>query len=237
MIDLYCERVDPEFWSEPFNALTNLAFVVAAYFAWRLARGTQMLNAPVWWLIALILAIGVGSFLFHTLATAQAMVADVTPILVFQLSYLWIYVGTVMQRGRAAQGMAVGGLVILLLLSAPLYRYASGSPVYLPALLALIALGIHHIRHANGGRPLLLAAAAVLALSMTARTLDPMVCSQFPIGTHFLWHLLNGVVLYLVMRGLLLELAGRRERIDFLIEKQKLSSLTDEEKSELRQLH
>ncbi|NIL94626.1 MAG: DNA primase [Woeseiaceae bacterium] len=34
-----------------------------------------------------------------------------------------------------------------------------------------------------------------------------------------------------------LELAGRRERIDFLIEKQKLSSLTDEEKSELRQLH
>jgi DNA primase len=34
-----------------------------------------------------------------------------------------------------------------------------------------------------------------------------------------------------------LAIAGRRERIDFLIEKQKLSSLTDEEKSELRQLH
>jgi len=34
-----------------------------------------------------------------------------------------------------------------------------------------------------------------------------------------------------------LVIAGRRERIDFLIEKQKLSSLTDEEKGELRQLH
>jgi len=34
-----------------------------------------------------------------------------------------------------------------------------------------------------------------------------------------------------------LALAGRRERVDFLIEKQKLSSLTDDEKSELRQLH
>jgi DNA primase len=34
-----------------------------------------------------------------------------------------------------------------------------------------------------------------------------------------------------------LELAGRRERIDFLIEKQKVSSLSDDEKSELRQLH
>ena len=34
-----------------------------------------------------------------------------------------------------------------------------------------------------------------------------------------------------------LALAGRRERVDFLIEKQKLKSLTDEERSELRQLH
>jgi len=34
-----------------------------------------------------------------------------------------------------------------------------------------------------------------------------------------------------------LAVAGRRERVDFLIEKQKLSSLTDDEKSELRQLH
>ena len=95
MIDLYCERVGPEFWSEPFNAVTNLAFFVAAYFAWRLARGAQMLNAPVWWLIALIVAIGTGSFLFHTLATPRAMVADVAPILLFQLSFLWIYVGVI----------------------------------------------------------------------------------------------------------------------------------------------
>jgi DNA primase len=34
-----------------------------------------------------------------------------------------------------------------------------------------------------------------------------------------------------------LALAGRRERVDFLIEKQKLSSLSDDEKSELRALH
>ena len=138
------------------------------------------------------------------------MVADVTPILVFQLSYLWIYVGAVMQRGRVAQRMAVAGLAALLLLSTPLYRYLAGSPVYLPALLVLLTLGWHHVRRAHVGRPLLLSAAAVLTLSLTARTLDPMVCSRLPIGTHFLWHLLNGVVLYLVMRGLLLELAARR---------------------------
>ena len=34
-----------------------------------------------------------------------------------------------------------------------------------------------------------------------------------------------------------LALAGRKERIDFLIEKQRVSGLSDEEKTELRQLH
>lgn len=212
MIDLYCERVGPGLWAEPINALTNLAFFVAAYFTWRLACRVRLLNAPVQWLIALILAIGVGSLLFHTLATPWAMAADVVPILLFQLSYLWIYVGAVMQRGRAVQGIAVGGLVTLLLLSAPLYQYASGSPVYLPALLVLLILGVHHVRRAHAGRALLLVAAAVLVLSITARTLDPMVCSGFPVGTHFLWHLFNGVVLYLVMRGLLLELTTHPAR-------------------------
>ena len=36
MIDLYCERTAPGLWEEPINALTNLSFFVAAWFAWRL---------------------------------------------------------------------------------------------------------------------------------------------------------------------------------------------------------
>ena len=37
-IDLYCERTDPSFWAEPVNALTNIAFLIAAYAAYRLWR-------------------------------------------------------------------------------------------------------------------------------------------------------------------------------------------------------
>ena len=33
-IDMYCERTDPGLWSEPLNALTNLAFLLAALFAY-----------------------------------------------------------------------------------------------------------------------------------------------------------------------------------------------------------
>ena len=36
-IDIYCERIDTAFWAEPVNAVTNLAFILAALYGWRLA--------------------------------------------------------------------------------------------------------------------------------------------------------------------------------------------------------
>ncbi len=47
-------------------------------------------------------------------------------------------------------------------------------------------------------------AGAIFALSLSLRTLDRDVCDYVPAGTHFLWHLLNGVVLYLVSRTVIL---------------------------------
>jgi hypothetical protein len=47
----------------------------------------------------------------------------------------------------------------------------------------------------------LLAATAVFLLSFSARTLDMQICSVFPLGTHFLWHLLNATLLYLLVRA------------------------------------
>jgi hypothetical protein len=37
--------------------------------------------------------------------------------------------------------------------------------------------------------------AGLLVLSLTARTLDEPLCAAIPLGTHFLWHLLNAVML------------------------------------------
>ena len=44
---------------------------------------------------------------------------------------------------------------------------------------------------------------APFALSLALRTLDRDVCDYVPVGTHFLWHLLTGLVLYLVSRTMI----------------------------------
>lgn len=212
MIDLYCERVDPGLWAEPLNAVTNLAFPVAALFAWRLAKSRNMLWPGMRLLLALMFAIGLGSFLFHTQATRWAMAADVIPILLFQLAYLWIYSRRAIRLGRWGATAAVGGLLALMLASAPLIGYLNGSPVYLPALLTLLVLGVVDHGRPNTACTLLLTASALFAVSLGLRSIDLLACEHVAYGTHFGWHLLNGLVLYLAMRALMLASTPRCSR-------------------------
>ena len=86
-IDAYCERTDAGYWSEPLNAVTNAAFLVAAFVMWRRVR-RQGLALPLV-LVGLLAAIGIGSYLFHTHATRWAATADTTPIGLFILTYLY----------------------------------------------------------------------------------------------------------------------------------------------------
>ena len=84
-VDGYCERVGPDYWSEPVNAVTNAAFLLAAAFMWPRVRGLPLGRL----LCAILAAIGIGSWLFHTHAQAWAGLADVLPILLFILVYIF----------------------------------------------------------------------------------------------------------------------------------------------------
>ena len=201
MIDLYAERLGPGLWGEPVNTLTNASFLVAAWAAWTLARRRRVVLFGVRLLVLVCVLIGLGSALFHTFATAWAMALDVLPILLFQVVFLWLYV-----RGPAAAGRcAASGMVLLLLaavaVTSVLPPVLNGSLQYGPALLFLAALGWHRVRHAGEERWVLLLAAATLTVSLLFRTVDLAAAAYVPVGTHFIWHLLNGTVLYLSMRG------------------------------------
>ena len=48
------------------------------------------------------------------------------------------------------------------------------------------------------------AATGVFLVSFTARIIDQAICPVFPLGTHFLWHVLNATVLFLLIRAVIL---------------------------------
>jgi len=202
-IDQYCERVDPSFWAEPVNALTNAAFIAAALMAlvdWRRGGGN---DRAVFALIIVVFVIGLGSFAFHTLATRGARLLDVIPIGVFIYGYFLLAL-------RRMLGMPWAYSVVLLIAFMALSNglailvpreVLNGSAGYFPALGALLVIG-WLLKGSPQGRAMLVAGAIFIA-SLALRIVDLDICDAFPLGTHFLWHVLNAMLLYLLLRGAL----------------------------------
>ena len=212
MVDLYCERLGPEFWAEPVNALSNVSFVVAAMAIWYQARRHNVLTPQIWLLLGLVFTIGVGSGLFHTYATLWAQIADVLPILLLQLVFLWIYGRRIMQASVVKLVILTTLYLVAAYLGRQFPQLLNGSLIYAPALLLLLGLGVYHFRHVDNHRSGLLWASGVFLLSLFFRSIDLAVCATLPLGTHFLWHLLNGVVVYLVVYGLIMNLPSATGR-------------------------
>ncbi|WP_431310977.1 ceramidase domain-containing protein [Methylobacterium nigriterrae] len=159
----------------------------------------------------LIAVVGIGSFLFHTLAVRWAMLADVIPIALFIYAYFLLAM-------RRFLGLGIGGATIATLLfaaagfgltptldaatGASAADLSNGSVDYLPAALALLGVAAALLRpgcrdparREAGLR--LLAIAGLFLLSLTLRSLDRALCPSLPHGTHALWHVLNAGVLY-----------------------------------------
>ena len=87
-IDAYCERLGPGLWAEPLNAVSNVAFIIAALWAARAAHRRSSANRRSGSSIALVFVIGLGSLAFHTFANRWSAMADVLPITLFIYGYL-----------------------------------------------------------------------------------------------------------------------------------------------------
>jgi hypothetical protein len=198
-VDLYCERTDASFWSEPANALTNTAFLIAAgaaLWSWRRA-GSR--DGAALALIAVVAAVGLGSFTFHTVATRGAALADVIPIAVFIYGYLLLALRRFLALPLAISAVAVAayaaGAQVLTRLAPP--HALNGSIDYVPPLIALILVARAARGPAQHGLNL---AVMLFTVSLALRSVDLAACDTFPLGTHFIWHLLNAAVLYVLMR-------------------------------------
>ncbi len=203
-LDLYCERLDPGLWAEPVNAVSNLAFFLAAAGAYLLWKREGKDDRFILLLIGLAALVGIGSTLFHTFATRWGLLADSIPIAIFVVTFLVFTLRRFLGQSVVATTVWIA---IFLAVAAILPRllppgFLNNSGFYFPVLGALLILGI--LLRIKGGAMrwvggAYLCAAALFALSLSFRIVDPSVCAQFPLGTHFLWHCLNGALIYLML--------------------------------------
>lgn len=197
-VDAYCERTGPEYWSEPVNALTNATFLIAALvMAQRLRGQPGMATGRV--LTGILAAIGVGSYLFHTHANRLTGLLDVLPIVLFILAYVFAATRDFLgQRGWVA-AIATAAFIPYAIALRPVFRslpFFEVSAFYWPVpVLILIYAAILRGRDPAVARGLAIGA-GILCASLAFRSLDDPLCEATGgLGTHFLWHVLNGVML------------------------------------------
>jgi len=220
---LYCERgTNAALWAEPINAISNAGFFLAALVAWQILlwRPRAERSPDHFLLIGLAFLIGFGSLAFHLYADEGTALADVVPIVLFML----VYLGFVLNRFLA---VPPGFTVLLVIGFAALIGAAmqvqcwdggigwpgpdvgakpclNGSVAYLPALGALVVVAMLLAERSHRAAPYVAWAAVIFTVSIIFRSLDMSFCDQLVIdgrkvGTHFIWHLLNAVVLFLLL--------------------------------------
>jgi hypothetical protein len=209
VVDGYCERLGPGFWAEPLNAVTNAAFLIAALLFWRRTAGVPVARG----LAVILCVIGVGSFLFHTFATRWAGLADIVPIAVFILTYVWAanrhFLGWPWWGAALGAAAFVPYAMVVTPVFAALPFFGISSFYWsVPLLIGVYALLLRHrLPQVAAG---LGQGAAILCASLVARSLDEPLCSALPLGTHFLWHVLNALMLAHMILVLVRHLEPRR---------------------------
>jgi hypothetical protein len=200
-----CERTTESLWSEPLNALSNLAFILVAVLIFRTYKNHQDLKGKWVWdlhvLTALIFTIGCCSLLFHTHPTPTTELMDVIPIVLFiNLFFLSIIVrigGTNVFQTIVCY-LAFTGTSHILVSQFP--NAMNDSIGYLSSMMALVAIAIYlHLMRRPSSHQFLFAA-LIGVVSLFFRVIDNAVCELIPVGTHFLWHSLNALLLYVLMK-------------------------------------
>ncbi len=223
---LYCERgTNAALWAEPINAISNAAFFLAALVAWQLLlwRPQEERSSDHFLLVGLVFLIGFGSLAFHLYADTGTELADVIPIVLFMLVYLGFALNRFLGVPPGWTVMLAVGFVVLVGVAmhvqcweggigfaAPDVAGAkpclNGSVAYLPALGALIVIGMLLAERHHRAAPYVVWAAVIFTVSIILRSVDMAFCDQViidgrKVGTHFIWHLLNALVLFLLLRA------------------------------------
>ena len=199
-LDFYCERVGPGFWAEPLNAITNFSFLAAA--VWGLSRAKAPNQGFARQLSGLCAVVGLGSFLFHTFANSWTHLLDLIPIFIFTIVFVNFTFRSVLGLSKSSSWGLVGLLVIVMAgleFGTPKF-ILNGSILYAPILMLLTAVSVLLRYRDSSQARIYLTITGIFFLSLVARTLDQELCDIIPWGTHFIWHLLNGTCLALMIQ-------------------------------------
>lgn len=203
LLHMYRERAGaPGFFAEPFNACSNIAFVLATLLGVRYSFANKVSDPISWMLVILPTLIAIGSFAFHTVPNSLTMLADMLPIAMFQCFMMWEFSRRLLQASRVVSSAIMLAMVVFCAILFPNHTILNGSLFYMPNLLLMLAFSALWSSRVEREPYLLLIGTCFFIFALSARSLDWLV--PWSVGTHFLWHTSNGAMVYVLLRACVL---------------------------------
>jgi len=177
------------------NQVSNIAFVIGAIYAWYIWRQRNSDDKFSLLLIVLLALIGIGSFIYHAFPSDKTIWIDLIPIQIFGLSY-FAYLGK--------KYFELSNLQLLLILVAFFFvrqywiiympRGAIGGGItHIPTVFLLLSSALLLLSRYKKFSTMLLIASAIYILALVIRAMDKQISVQFPVGVHWIWHILTAL--------------------------------------------
>jgi hypothetical protein len=202
-----CERHASGWMAEPLNVLSSFAFMIVAVAIFRFYKRHEDLERRWIWdihvLTFLCFIIGVNSIIFHAFPTPTTELMDTLAIVLFIVIYFWSVLFRIGRCNLFQAGVcfiAFVGFSHILVHQFP--RALNDSIGYLSSMMALIAIAVHLYLKARPSSTHFMMAALIGVCSLFSRVIDRDICTTFSFGSHFVWHVLNATLLYILLRQL-----------------------------------
>ncbi len=196
----YCERTADDIFSEPLNSITNLAFILIAFFIFRKYSKSQYSFI----FSGLIFFIGVGSFLLHTFPSRLTALVDVIFILFFILFFLYIVFRKVIHLSITySLAMSLVAPILYFYIGRALkaeFPNIGDSSFYIIILMHMILICLYLFYKNIDNIRYIIISSSIFAFSIFFRVIDHIFCDINVNGTHFVWHILNSLVLYFLVK-------------------------------------
>ena len=203
---VYCEQPVFSGFFEPFNTITNIFFIIAGILLIYQLKKSNKIDAKAIYLSTLLIIIGIGSFAWHLYRKDFTLLIDSIPIGIFILSYLYFYLTITTEKLYLRITIYLGFYIYTILLSYLLKNltntivFGNGGLGYIIAISYFILLQAYNYFKFREIVKKSLIISFILLTSILLRQLDLSICNTIAIGTHFIWHTLNSIVLYLFVK-------------------------------------
>lgn len=177
------------------NQFSNIAFIIGAIYTWHTWKQLDSDDYFSLLLIILVALIGLGSFIFHTFPSDKTIWVDLIPIQIFGLSY-FAYIGT--KYFKASNFKIFLALVAFFFARQYWIVYMprgalGGGIIHIPTLFLLLTCSLLLLSKYKKFSAMLLTAGIIYILALIIRAFDKQITMEFPIGAHWIWHILTAL--------------------------------------------